>query len=46
MKKQYFSPESEVDWVVFEETILSNGENLNVRTYGDDPNEDPDDLWL
>lgn len=41
MKKQYLTPETEVDYVSFEESILSNGENLNVRDYHDEYDDDP-----
>lgn len=45
MKKQYSVPQVEVEYIAIEENILSNGENLNVRSYGSQSGEDADDLW-
>lgn len=46
MKKNYLSPEVMVTTISFEENILSNGEDLNVREYGSSPGEDADDFWI
>lgn len=40
MKKQYLTPEAEWLRVSFEENILSNGQDLNMRDYGSD-----DSFW-
>lgn len=45
MKKKYFVPEVEVTRVAMESAILSNGENLNVRSYGEGSGETIDDFW-
>ena len=45
MKKQYFVPEVEVTRVAMESAILSNGENLNVRSYGSQSGESTDGFW-
>ena len=45
MKKTYCTPEVEVCLVAIEANILSNGENLNMRTYGSQPGESTDDFW-
>ena len=45
MKKTYLSPEVEVNLVTFEQCILSNGEDLNIRAYGSGVGEDEEDFW-
>lgn len=45
MKKKYFEPRVEVDLVAIEKNILSNGENLSMRTYGSQSGEDTNDFW-
>ena len=47
MRKQYEVPETEVTRVTIEHTILSNGENLNVTTYGSRGvvGDDTDGFW-
>lgn len=47
MKKLYLSPEVRVNLITFEQNILSNGENLNVSTYGSRgvDSDDVDDFW-
>ena len=45
MKKKYLIPEVDVTWVAIESSILSNGENLNVRAYGSASGEDEEGFW-
>ncbi|MBR6347040.1 MAG: hypothetical protein IKR69_06595 [Bacteroidales bacterium] len=46
MKKKYFVPEVEEFQITLEGNILSNGENLNIRSYDDDGlTHDEDDFW-
>ena len=45
MKKKYLIPEVDVTWVGIESSILSNGENLNVRAYGSAAGEDEEGFW-
>ena len=47
MKKKYLQPETDVFRLTTESMILaaSNGEDLNVRTYGSYVDEDEDDFW-
>lgn len=45
MKKKYLEPEVAIEFVAMEENILSNGENLNKRTYGEEEGEDADNFW-
>lgn len=46
MKKNYLEPEVAMMYVTFEQNILSNGEDLNVRVYGSEPGEDVEDFWI
>ncbi len=46
MKKAYKSPEVDIDLLRYEQNILSNGENLNKRTYGDEEGEDVENFWV
>lgn len=45
MKKKYFEPQVEVDLVAIEKNILSNGEDLKMRTYGSGSGESTDGFW-
>lgn len=45
MKKKYLAPIVGVDIISFEDNILSNVEDLNIRTYGSAEGESTDDIW-
>lgn len=45
MKKKYLTPEVSMTYETFEQNILSNGEDLNMRDYGTGAGEDIDDFW-
>lgn len=41
MKIHYLEPEVEITKVTIENNILSNGENLNIRSYEDEYDDNP-----
>lgn len=46
MKKTYLEPEVVITLVAFEQNILSNVEDMNIRSYGSGVGESEEDFWI
>lgn len=45
MKKNYLTPEAQVNLVLIENNFLASGENVASRNYGSEVGEDTDCFW-